>query len=212
MINYRSMASLKDGYQAVLDSYDVMDAVTGQPVLALKPYLRLGIYHCGSVGQNNDADKIIAPVFIAHLLQRREVKQSELAIPADSNALNCTSCMRSASQSHRIYFSLLMAECQRLKWYGLADDLQSLTLLFYDEPWLLEQFAIAYFYGLLANDSEYFEMHASPKHGGLFQLPAQKHQRLLLLNTYRAKTPRLYNVVDEYVFFAFYNMWPHIPA
>lgn len=212
MTNYRSVASLKDGYQAVLDSYDVIDAVTGQPVLPLKPYLRLGIYHCCSVGQNSDADKIIAPVFIARLLQRREVKQYELTMPADYNALISTGRMRSASQSQRIYCSLLISECQRLKWYGLADDLQSLTLLFYDEPWLLEQFAIAYFYGLFANDSEYFVRHASPKHEGLFRLPEQKHQRLLLLNTYLAKTPKLHNVVDEYVFFAFYNIWPHTPA
>lgn len=181
-------------------------------MLALKPYLRLGIYHCGSVGQKNDADKIIAPIFIARLLQRREVKQSELVIPADPNALNSMGGMRSARQSQRIYCSLLIAECQRLSWYGLADDLQSLTPLFYDEPWLLEQFAIAYFYGLLANDSEYFARHASPKHAALSRQPEQKHQRLLLLNTYLAKTPKLYNAVGEYVFFAFYNIWPHIPA
>src|SRR5471030_393324 len=212
MINYRSMASLKDGYQAVLDSYDVMDAVTGQPVLALKPYLRLGIYHCGSVDQNSDTEEIIAPVFIAHLLQCREVKQSELVIAAGPAALNSMGYMQSASQSQRIYFSLLIAECQRLKWYGLADDLQSLTPLFYDEPWLLEQFATAYFYGLLANDSEYFARHASPKHAGLSRKPEQIHQRLLLLNTYLAKTPRLYNAVDEYVFFAFYNTWLHAPT
>jgi len=140
------------------------------------------------------------------------VKQSELVISGDSNALISTGYMQSASQSQRIYCSLLIAECQRLKWYRLADDLQSLILLFYDEPWHLEQFAITYFYGLLANDSEYFARHASPKHKGLFRLPAQKHQRLLLLNTYLAKTPRQCNVVDEYVFFAFYNMWPHTPA
>ncbi|TPG61979.1 hypothetical protein EAH77_11055 [Ewingella americana] len=120
--------------------------------------------------------------------------------------------MQSANQSQRIYFSLLIAECQRLEWYGLADELQSLTTLFYEEPWHLVQFAIAYFYGLLANDSERLAQQVQLNHENRLQYPEQKHQRLLLLDTYFRKMPKLYDLVDEYVFFAFYNMWPHTPC
>ncbi|QQN35137.1 hypothetical protein JHW33_00330 [Rahnella aceris] len=209
MINDRSVASLKDVYQAVLDSYDVMDAATGQPVLALKPYLRLGVYHGGAaVSQDHHTGEMIAPTFIAQRLLHKKEKRAVSPSPHGKviHPPLPVQFIEHARQSQCVYFSLLMSECRRLRWLDIANDLQGLATLFHDEPWHLEMFALAYVYDLLANCSGGFELHAASSH-----LPEQKQHRLLLLNTYLTQTPKLCNLIDDYVFFAFYNQWYQAP-
>jgi len=209
MINDRSVASLKDVYQAVLDSYDVMDAATGQPVLALKPYLRLGVYHGGAtVSQDHHTGEMIAPTFIAQRLLHKKEKHAVSPSPHGEvvHPPLPVQFIEHARQSQCVYFSLLMSECRRLRWMGIADDLQGLATLFFNEPWHLETLALIYFYALLADDSGGVGLlSASP------QLPGHKQHRLLLFNAYLAKTPTLGNLIDDYVFFAFYNRWYHAP-
>ncbi len=77
MPNAHAITALKKCYQHILDSYRMVDAVTGQPVQALRPYLKLGVYQCGFTEQRRHTCQIIAPVFIAHLLPLRQTQHSD---------------------------------------------------------------------------------------------------------------------------------------
>jgi hypothetical protein len=209
MPNAHAITALKKCYQHILDSYGMVDAVTGQPVQALRPYLRLGVYQCGFTEQRRHTCQIIAPVFIAHLLTLRQTQQSDNLVSHDAAARHLRP--EHFIQSPQFYFSLLRAECQRLGWSELTDDLLALSSHFYDEPWHLERFALAYFYGLLANDTEYLALLAPPQHEASLHTVEQVNHRRLLLNAHLAKTPNLHNLIEEYVFFAFYNLWGQTP-
>ncbi|MFU2318487.1 hypothetical protein [Rahnella sp. PCH160] len=204
----QAVISLKTFYQAALDNYAVIDASTEQPLLALNPYLRLAVYHGGELSQDHDTGLVVAPTFIAQqVLHKKEKRSGSLSLHGDAvHPQLPLQFIEHARQSRCVYFSLLMAECRRLRWLDIADDLQGLATLFHDEPWHLEMFALAYFYDLLANCSGGFDLHAASSH-----LPEQKQHRLLLLNTYLMQTPKLCNLIDDYVFFAFYNRWYHAP-
>ncbi|WP_134707127.1 hypothetical protein [Rahnella sp. CJA17(1/100)] len=209
MPNLQAVISLTMFYQAALDTYAVVDATTGQSVRALKPYLRLGIYPGGApLSQAPNTDEMIAPTFIAQQLLHKKEKRAVSPSPHGEvvHPPLPVHFIEHARQGQCVYFSLLISECRRLRWMGIADDLQGLATLFYHEPWHLETFALIYFYALLANDSGGVDLLASPLH-----LSGQKQHRLLLFNAYLAKTPKLGNLIDDYVFFAFYNRWYHAP-
>ena len=209
MPHSHAVNSLKTFYQAALDTYAVIDAATGQPVRALKPYLRLGVYHgSASLSQSYHVDEMIAPAFIAQRLLHKKEKRAGSPGPHgdDVHTPSPVEFIEQARQSRCIYFSLLMAECRRLRWLDIADDLLGLATLFHDEPWHLETFAIAYFYALLVDEPGGVGRLAALSH-----LPGGKQHRLMGLKAYLAKTPTLSNLIDEYVFFAFYNMWYQAP-
>lgn len=209
MPHSHAVKSLKTLYQAALDTYAVIDAATGQPVQALKPYLRLGVYHGGAtLSQDHHTGEMIAPTFIAQRLLHKKGKRA-VSLSPHGEAVHPplpVQFIEHARQSQCVYFSLLMSECRRLRWIVIADELQGLATLFYHEPWHLETLALIYFYALLADDSGGVGLlSASP------QLPRHKQHRLLLFNAYLAITPTLGNLIDDYVFFAFYNRWYHAP-
>lgn len=112
------------------------------------------------------------------------------------------------------FFTLLRDECLRLTLYELSNTLQTLSEVFFDEPDQLETIALVYFHAATCEENCVTDL--ATTHDSRSTPIAASPQRIKTtwfedIEKYLQLRPQLRRLIEEYIFFAFYNQWMAFP-
>lgn len=217
-------------YQYAMDRHQTFDDTTGEAVTGLRRWLQIDISEV--TGLSGDTRMLMAvPRFIT-LSQRTDgalrphTPTAVIANPepithshfakGNTHTLNAIYQSFMASLPTGLtFFTLLRDECLRLTLYELSNTLQMLSEVFIDKPDQLETIALVYFHAAVCEEScatDLAKIHDSRSATPIAVNPQRiKAAWFAEIEKYLQLRPQLRRLIEEYIFFAFYNQWMAFP-
>ncbi|NCG53464.1 hypothetical protein [Serratia fonticola] len=216
-------------YQYAMDRHQTFDDTTGEAVTELRRWLQIDISEI-AVLSGDKRMLMVAPRFITSLQLTGGVLRPHTSTAITSDQELITHSHFAKGNSHTLnalyqsfmtslptgltFFTLLRDECLRLKLSELSNTLQTLSEEFFDKPDQLETIALVYFHAAVCEEScatDLAKIHDSRSVPIAVNPQRIKAAWFAEIEKYLQLRPQLRRLIEEYIFFAFYNQWMAFP-
>ncbi|WP_024527292.1 hypothetical protein [Serratia fonticola] len=212
-------------YQYAMDRHQTFDDTTGEAVTELRRWLQIDIGEV-TVLSGDTRMLMVVPRFITPSQRTGGVlrPRTPTAVISDQELITHrhfaegnTHTLNAIYQSFMAslptgltFFTLLRDECLRLTLYELSNTLQTLSEVFFDKPDKLETIALVCFHNAIYEKTCITDL--AKIHDSEARAIAASSQRIKVawlekVEEYFQQHPQLRRLIEEYVFFAFYNWW-----
>ncbi|QCR59109.1 hypothetical protein FD644_01555 [Serratia fonticola] len=216
-------------YQYAMDRHQTFDDTTGEAVTELRRWLQIDISEIAVLS----CDKrmlMVAPEFITSSQRTGGVLRPHTPTAVISDQELITHSHFAERNTHTLnaiyqsfmaslptgltFFTLLRDECLRLTLYELSNTLRMLSEVFFDKPDQLEMIALVYFHAAVCEEScatDLAKIHDSRSAPIAVNPQKIKAAWFAEIEKYLQLRPQLRRLIEEYIFFAFYNQWMAFP-